>query len=64
MIPAGVVERVDQDAKKVYVSMTKEQIKDAPDYDADRHQADERGYHKEVGEYYEPHARSDTTPSG
>jgi len=55
MIPAGVVERVDTDEKKVYVSMTKDQIKDAPDYDADRHRLDEKGYHKEVGPYYEPH---------
>jgi hypothetical protein len=56
MIPAGVVQRVDPDQKKVYVNMTKDQIKDAPDYEPDRHQADEKGYHKEVGEYYEPHA--------
>jgi len=56
MIPAGVVERVDADERKVYVSMTKDQIKSAPDYDADRHQKDEKGYHKEVGEYYESHA--------
>ena len=64
MIPAGVVDRVDTDDKKVYVSMTKDQIKGAPDYDADRHQKDERGYHKEVGEYYEPHARPDTPITG
>lgn len=56
MIPAGVVQRVDPDQKKVYVNMTKDQIKDAPDYEPDRHQADEKGYHEEVGEYYEPHA--------
>jgi PAS domain-containing protein len=41
--------------KQVFVNMTKEQIKGAPDYDADRHRADERNYHKEVGDYYEPH---------
>jgi len=58
MIPAGVVQRVDPDEKKVYVNMTKEQIKNAPDYDADRHHADEKGYHKEVGDYYEPHRAS------
>ena len=55
MIPAGVVQRVEADEKKVYVNMTKDQIKQAPDYDADRHRADEKGYHKEVGDYYEPH---------
>jgi hypothetical protein len=56
MIPAGVVQRIDPDDKKVYVNMTKDQIKQAPDYDADRHRADEKGYHKEVSDFYEPHA--------
>ena len=55
MIPAAVVTRVDADAKKVYVNMTKDQVKNAPDYEADRHRADEKGYHKEVGDYYEPY---------
>jgi hypothetical protein len=56
MIPAGVVQRVDRYAKKVYLNMTKDEIKSAPDYDADRHQDDEAGYHKAVSGYYEPHA--------
>ena len=59
MIPAGVVQRIDPDEKKVYVSMTKDQIKDAPDYDAEKHAADESAYHKEVGEYYQPHVATD-----
>ena len=59
MIPAGVVQRIDADEKKVFVGMTKDQIKDAPDYDADRHAADEAGYHEEVGNYYGPHAATD-----
>ena len=33
LIPAGVVERVDPDAKAIHVALTKEQIKSAPDYD-------------------------------
>lgn len=33
MIPAGAVVGVDHDDEKVLVSMTKDQIKDAPDYD-------------------------------
>ena len=53
MIPAGVVQRVDRDDKKVYVNMTKDQIKSAPDYDAEKHHQDEAGYHREVGDYYE-----------
>ncbi len=59
MIPAGVVQRIDPDEKKVHVGMTKSQIKDAPDYDADRHASDESGYHREVGEYYGRHAAND-----
>ena len=59
MIPAGVVQRIDPEEKTVFVGMTKEQIKDAPDYNAERHAADERGYHKEVGEYYGPHVAND-----
>jgi hypothetical protein len=55
MIPAGVVQRVDAEAKKIYVNMTKDEIKSAPDYDADRHHKDEAGYHEEVGDYYESH---------
>jgi hypothetical protein len=33
LLPAGVVTKVDHDAEKVYVNLTKEQIKDAPDLD-------------------------------
>lgn len=53
MIPAGVVSRIDPDEKKVYVTMTKDQIKNAPDYDETRHRDDEQGYHEEVGGYYD-----------
>jgi len=35
LIPAGVVDRVDDTERTVYVDMTKEQIKSAPDFDAD-----------------------------
>jgi hypothetical protein len=61
MIPAGVVERLDPDERKVFVSMTKDQIKDAPDYDADRHKHDERGHHDENAGYYEQHSRGRQT---
>ena len=53
MIPAGVVTRVDKDAQKIYVDMTKEQIKNAPDYDDDRHRDQPAAYHDEVGGYYD-----------
>jgi hypothetical protein len=58
MIPAGVVDTVDPDNETVHVTMTKEQIRQAPDYDPDRHGSDEAGYHDDVGQYYEPYAHS------
>jgi hypothetical protein len=33
MIPARVIERIDDAEERVYVRMTKDQIKDAPDFD-------------------------------
>ena len=33
MIPAGSIDRLDQTTKTVYVGMTKDQVKQAPDYD-------------------------------
>jgi hypothetical protein len=33
LIPAGVIERVDEDDRKVYLSITKDQVKEAPDFE-------------------------------
>jgi hypothetical protein len=56
MIPAGVVDRVDANDKTVFVRMTKDQIKNAPDYDPDRYQNDAQDYRREVGDYYTPYS--------
>jgi len=61
MIPAGVVEQLNPEERKVFVSLTKDQIKNAPDYDDERHRADERGHHEENAPYYEEQARSRPT---
>jgi len=52
MVPAGVVTRVDTDDRKVHVAMTKDQIKDAPDFDDQRHAADAKAHHAEHEPYY------------
>lgn len=52
MIPAGVVATVDVDEKRVHISMSKDEVKDAPDFDEQRHAADEHGHHDEQAEYY------------
>jgi hypothetical protein len=51
VIPAGAIERVDPDERKVFVSLTKDQIKDSPEYDDTMRTDDE--YHSRLGEYYE-----------
>jgi hypothetical protein len=52
MLPAGVIDRVDESDEKVWVNRTKEQIKDSPEYDA--HMISDSGYHNEIGSYYGP----------
>ena len=54
LIPAGVITTVDHDAEKVYVTMTKEQIKSAPDYDRDDWNDESRTRHND---YYGSYAR-------
>jgi hypothetical protein len=51
MIPAGVVERIDDTDRKVFVSMTKDQIKSAPDFE-DVHRTDRELYDKYYDSYW------------
>ena len=50
MLPAGVIDRVDRDEEKVYVDRTKDEIKDAPEFDEDSYTSDD--YRSSVGTYY------------
>ena len=52
LIPAGIVQRIDADDEKVYISMTKDQVKSAPDYDEQQ-----RDYENDYDPYYEPFGR-------
>nr|WSX48442.1 PRC-barrel domain-containing protein [Streptomyces sp. NBC_00974] len=51
LLPASTVVRVDPQERKVFVDRTKEQIKDAPPFDRDKH-LDDSGYREELGTYY------------
>ncbi|MCS0636295.1 PRC-barrel domain-containing protein [Streptomyces sp. LP05-1] len=51
LLPAGTVARIDDTEERIYVDRTKEQIKNAPEFDKDQHLGDE-GYHQQVGTYY------------
>ena len=50
MLPAGVIDRIDYDGRQVFVNLTKDQVRDAPDYDAARYQ--DATYRSDVGGYY------------
>jgi len=51
VIPAGAIERIDTDKKNVYVSMTKDQIKNSPEYDPDNGWPNEQ-HRGELDVYY------------
>jgi hypothetical protein len=53
MLPAGVIDRIDYDARKVHVNLTKDQIHEAPDYDTERER--EEAYRQDIGTYYGPY---------
>ncbi len=50
MLPAGVVDRVDYDTQTVFVDRTKDEIKNAPEYDEASFA--EEGYRTQLGTYY------------
>ena len=52
LIPAGVIELVDNDKRKVYLAMTKEHVKSAPDFDEKLHTSYDETYYDNVGGYY------------
>jgi hypothetical protein len=52
MLPAGVIDRVDPDTETVFVSRTKDEIKNAPEFDLDRDREDD-AYRSRLGGYYE-----------
>ena len=50
MLPAGVVRDVDPDSETVFVSRTKDQIKNAPEFDERNYREDT--YRSDLGSYY------------
>jgi hypothetical protein len=59
MLPAGIVERVDHDDRTVFVSVSKDQIKNAPAFDETTYRDEQ--YRGELGTYYEPFYERETT---
>jgi hypothetical protein len=57
LLPAGVVDRVDLDTETVFVNRSKDEIKNAPEYDEEKHRSNEtyrQSYHTNLGSYYGP----------
>lgn len=50
LLPAGVIDTVDFDDTSVYVQRTKDEIKNAPEYDPDR--GSDKDYRDQFGSYY------------
>ena len=50
MLPAGVISRIDENDRHIWVNLTKDQIQNAPEFDASRH--NDPVYRDEVGSYY------------
>jgi hypothetical protein len=55
LIPAGAITSIDHEKERVTVNMTKDQIKDAPDFDETRR--DDTAYRSSHEEYYLPYSR-------
>jgi hypothetical protein len=50
MLPAGVIRDVDLDTETVFVDLTKDEIKNAPEFDENRYR--EQTYRSELSDYY------------
>jgi hypothetical protein len=50
LLPAGVVQRVDLDSETVFVNRTKDEIKNAPEFDEMNYRDD--AYRSQVSDYY------------
>lgn len=50
VLPAGTIHRVDDDDEKVYIDLTKAQIKDSPELE--EIPADDSAYRDRLGTYY------------
>jgi hypothetical protein len=50
MLPAGVIRDIDLDTETVFVDLTKDEIKEAPEFDEKRYR--EESYRNQLGDYY------------
>ncbi|MFF8598081.1 PRC-barrel domain-containing protein [Streptomyces sp. NPDC015232] len=63
LIPARAVTRVDVEERTVHLALSKEQVKDSPEFVSDKHLAD-RQYREEIDQYYRASWRFPGGPGG
>ena len=51
LLPASTVVGIDPNERKIFVGLTKQEIKDAPEFDREKHLGNQ-GYHDELGTHY------------
>ncbi len=62
MLPAGVIDRIDTADNKVFVNRSKDEIKNAPEFDQDRYH--DEAYRDELGGYYTSSGTRETGRGG
>ena len=50
MVPVGVISRIDEDDRRIWIDLTKDEIKNAPEFDESRHP--DGAYQDELRTYY------------
>ena len=53
LVPAGVVDRIDRANEQVFINLTKDQVKSAPDFEETHRDRRDRDYDT----YYDPYVR-------
>lgn len=51
LLPVGTISSMDIAGRTIHIGRTKEEIKNSPEFDKDKHAGDP-GYHEQVGGYY------------
>jgi hypothetical protein len=51
MVPAGLIQRIDHDGERIYLSCTKEQVKDSPEFTDDSR--DDQSFTDKLGDYWQ-----------
>jgi hypothetical protein len=50
MLPAGMVREIDPDTETIFVNLTKDEIKNAPEFDENTYR--DESYRNDLGSYY------------